>query len=151
MHIWLYVVRRATPNDWSPTKMQYKKRNAYFIHYTYCRGYNMYNFCPTGLQRTELKCNGCKENNSSIWVARKFTRVLCRRANSFSNVYRHICHMTRPDHVIKRPIFNYRRRCQKIYTRAIVALGTMPMNQRLDLQGKAGHPVARESPLFLLV
>ena len=48
-------------------------------------------------------------------------------------------------------IFNKRRRCQKIYPRAIVALGTMSRSQRLDLQGKAGHPVARESPLFLLV
>ena len=53
-----------------------------------------------------------------------------------------ICHM---------PNFNKTRRCQKIYTRAIVALGTMSRSQRLDLRGKAGHPVARESPLFLLV
>ena len=59
-----------------------------------------------------------------------------------SPIYIGICHM---------PNFNKRRRCQKIYTRAIVALGTMSRSQRLDLRGKAGHPVARESPLFLLV
>ena len=94
----------------TPYENATKKQNAYFIHYTYCRGHNMYNFCPTRLQRTELKCTGSKENNSSIWVARKFTRVL---------LLHHV--------------------------------GTMSRSQRLDLRGKAGHPVARESPLFLLV